>query len=284
MTTSIAPRRKREPLGRRANRITLNVVTWVVVFVMFFPVAWMFFTGFKTEKDAASSTPLIFVHLTLDQFGQVFQRGFAPYLINSLTASLLSTLIILLLAVPAAYGLSVRSIVKWQDALFFFLSTRFMPVAASIIPVYLILKTVGGLDNVTVLAILYVGANLPIAVFMMRSFFAEVPFEIIEAARVDGANLRTELIRVALPIVAPGMAAAGLICFIFAWNEYFLALILTSTSARTTPPFLGSLVDGRGQFLAVLCAASTLAVIPVIAAGWIAQKRLVRGLALGAVK
>jgi sorbitol/mannitol transport system permease protein len=119
---------------------------------------------------------------------------------------------------------------------------------------------------------------------MMRSFFSEVPTEIIEAAQVDGANLRVELVRVALPIVLPGVAAAALICFIFAWNEYFFATLLTTVDARTTPPFLAGFVDGRGQFLAVLSAASTVAVLPVIAAGWIAQKQLVRGLAMGAVK
>jgi sorbitol/mannitol transport system permease protein len=260
------------------------VLTWVVTFLMFFPILWMVLTAFKSEKDAAASPPVIFVAPTLDQFAQVIDRGFIPYFINSLTASLLATVLILLLAIPAAYGLSIRAIKGWRDALFFFISTRFMPVAASVIPLYLLLKAVDGLDNITILGILYIGINLPIAIWMMRSFFAEVPFEMVEAARVDGANLRTELIRVVLPIVAPGLAAAGLICFIFAWNEYFLATILTSSTARTTPPFLGSFIDGRGQFLAVLSAAATLAVLPVVAAGWIAQKRLVRGLAMGAIK
>jgi len=142
----------------------------------------------------------------------------------------------------------------------------------------------GGLDNIWVLAVVYMSINLAITVWMMRSFFLEVPFEIVEAARVDGAGLFREIVRVVLPIVLPGVAAAALICFIFSWNEYFLATLLTSNVARTTPPFLGSFVDGRGQFLAVLSAAATLAVLPVIAAGWIAQKQLVRGLSMGAVK
>lgn len=277
-------RTRRTPLGHRLRGGFLTALTWLVTFAMFFPVLWMVFTAFKSEKDAAANPPAIFVPLSFAQFEQVFDRGFLPYFINSVTASVLSTLFVLLLAIPAAYGLSVRGITKWRDLLFFFISTRFMPVAACIIPLYLLLKAVNGLDNVTVLAILYIGINLPIAIWMMRSFFAEVPTEIIEASQVDGANLRTELVRVVLPIVAPGLAAAALICFIFAWNEYFLATILTASSARTTPPFLGSFVDGRGQFLAVLCAASTLAVLPVVLAGWIAQKRLVRGLAMGAVK
>lgn len=280
--------RSRATAGRRPKRrlrsTLLTSLTWVVTFLMFFPVLWMVFTAFKSEKDASASPPTIFVPLSFDQFAQVFDRGFLPYFINSMTASVLSTIVIMLLAVPAAYGLSVRPVVKWRDFLFFFISTRFMPIAASVIPLYLVLKELGLLDNITVLGILYVGVNLPIAIWMMRSFFSEVPTEIIEAARVDGANLRVELTRVVLPIVGPGLAAAALICFIFAWNEYFLATILTSSNARTSPPFLGSFVDGRGQFLAVLSAAATLAVLPVVAAGWIAQKRLVTGLAMGAIK
>ena len=262
----------------------LTALTWIVAFAMFFPILWMVFTSLKSEKDAAASPPTFFVDLSFDRYVGVFERGMAPYLINSLTVSVLSTLFVLLLAIPAAYGLSIRPVKRWRDLLFFFISTRFMPVAASIIPLYLILKTIGGLDNITVLSVLYIGINLPIAIWMMRSFFSEVPPEIVEAARVDGAGVRTEIVRIVLPIVAPGLAAAELICFIFAWNEYFLATILTASAARTTPPFLGSFVDGRGQFLAALSAASTLAVLPVVIAGWVAQKRLVRGLAMGAVK
>lgn len=278
------PRTRRPSFGRKTRSSFTTLLTWIVTFVMFFPILWMVFTAFKSEKDAAASPPSIFVELTIEQFVRVFDRGFLPYFLNSITASVLSTVLIMLLAIPASYGLSIRPIKRWRDALFFFISTRFMPIAASVIPLYLMLKAIGGLDNITVLGILYIGINLPIAIWMMRSFFAEVPKEIIEAARVDGAPLRTELLRVVLPIVAPGMAAAALICFIFAWNEYFLATLLTASAARPVPPFLGSFVDGRGQFLAVLCAAATLAVLPVVIAGWIAQKRLVRGLAMGAVK
>ncbi len=284
MTTARATRR-RVPLTTRLRSGTLTALTWVITFVVFFPILWMVFTAFKSEKDAATAVPTFVVDLTLQQFEAVLGRGLVPVLTNSLTSSLLSTAIVMALAIPAAYGLSVRPLVKQsQGMLFFFISTRFMPIAAAIIPIYLILQTLGAVDNITALALLYVGINLPLAIWMMRSFFSEVPMEIIEAARVDGAHLRTELVRIVLPIVAPGVAAAALICFIFAWNEYFLATILTSSTARTTPPWLGGFVDGRGQFLAVLCAASTLAVLPVVVAGWLAQKRLVRGLAMGAVK
>lgn len=275
---------ERRHLGRKARSGLLAVVTWVLVLIFFFPVAWMVLTAFKPERQAATSPPTFFADFTLDQFAAVFDRDMLPYLVNSFSASVGSTILVLGLAIPAAYALSIRPIRKVRDALFFFISTRFMPVAASIIPVYLVLQAVGGLDNVSWLSLLYVGVNLPIAVWMMRSFLAEVPLEIIEAAQLDGAKLWTEMFRIVVPIVLPGVAAAGLICFIFAWNEYFLANLLTAQVARTAPPFLTSFVDGRGQFIAVLSAAATIAILPVVIAGWVAQKQLVRGLAMGAIK
>ncbi|MDH6277289.1 sorbitol/mannitol transport system permease protein [Aurantimicrobium minutum] len=269
---------------RRFKSGLTTTITWILVLLFFFPIAWMFMTAFKSEADAASIPPKFFFTPTLDQFQIVFDRGMGSFLLNSFTSSIASTLIVLLLAIPAAYALSIRPVKKVQDSLFFFISTRFMPVAASILPIFFILKFMGLLDNITALTFLYAAMNLPIAVWMMRSFFNEVPMEIIEAAQIDGANFRTELVKVVLPIVVPGIAAVALICFIFSWNEYFMALLLTTDTARTTPPFLASFVDGRGQFLAVLSAASTIAVLPVIIAGWAAQKQLVRGLAMGAVK
>ncbi|HET9872590.1 MAG TPA: carbohydrate ABC transporter permease [Propionibacteriaceae bacterium] len=284
-TATPAAGRGRPTLTRRKlTGHVVTVITWVLVLLFFFPVLWMILTSFKNEGAAASFPPQLFVDPTLDRYAEVFRRGMGLYLANSAAVSILSTIVVMGLAIPAAYALSVRPIGKWQDALFFFISTKFMPVAASIIPVFLLLRSLNLLDNLWSLGVLYLGINLPLAVWMMRSFFAEVPRAVVEAAQIDGASFTRELWRVALPIVAPGAAAAGLICFIFAWNEYFLANLLTAVVARTTPPFLGSFVDGRGQFLAVLSAASTIAVLPVIAAGWLAQKRLVRGLAMGAVK
>lgn len=269
---------------RKIGGSAITALTWLVTFVFFFPVLWMVLTSFKSEGVAASFPPQIIPDWTLDRYAEVFRRGMGLYLANSAVVSVLSTIAVMALAIPAAYALSVRPIGKWRDALFFFISTKFMPVAASIIPIFLLLRVAGLLDNLWSLGVLYIGLNLPLAVWMMRSFFAEVPRAVVEAAQIDGASYSRELWRVSLPMVAPGAAAAALICFIFAWNEYFLSNLLTAVVARTTPPFLGSFVDGRGQFIAVLSAASTIAVLPVILAGWLAQKRLVRGLAMGAVK
>jgi sorbitol/mannitol transport system permease protein len=203
---------------------------------------------------------------------------------TSATVVIVSTIIVLLLAIPAAYALAIRPIVKWRDALFFFISTKFLPVAAAILPLYTIFKSAHLLDQRSGLIIVYISMNLPLAVWMLRSFFAEFPKELLEAAEVDGAGFFTRLRRVLLPIVAPGIAATALLCFIFAWNEYFLAVNLTVFKAQTIPIWVTTSISTRGQFLAKLSAASTLACLPVVLAGWIAQKRLVRGLTMGAVK
>ncbi|GGN07438.1 sugar ABC transporter permease [Terrabacter tumescens] len=270
--------------NRSARGALVTLATWILVLVFFFPVLWMFLNGFKPESLASSVNPTFFFKPVTEGYQLAMDRGMAGYLQNSLTAAVTSTIISVLLAIPAAYALSIRRVKNVENSLSFFISTRFMPLAAIVLPLFMIFKTVGLLDNIYVLAVVYGAMNLPVTVWMMRSFLLEVPFEIIEAARVDGAGMFREIVRIVLPLVLPGVAAAALISFIFAWNEYFLALLLTSSAARTTPPFLGSFVDGRGQFLAVLSAAATIAALPVIIAGWVAQKQLVRGLSMGAIK
>nr|MBA2738296.1 carbohydrate ABC transporter permease [Nocardioidaceae bacterium] len=155
---------------------------------------------------------------------------------------------------------------------------------AALLPIYLFAKTFNLLDNVTVLAVLYTAMNLPIAVWMMRSFLAEVPIEIIEAASMDGASLLATMRHVIAPVAAPGIAATALICFIFSWNELLLAQVLTAIAAQTAPVFLTGFVTSQGLFLAQLCAAATAVSLPVVIAGYAAQDKLVQGLSLGAVK
>ena len=190
----------------------------------------------------------------------------------------------LALAIPCAYGLAIKPVEKWRDVLFFFISTRFLPVVGAIVPIYVIARDAQLLDTVTALIILYTAMNMPIAVWMLRSFFLEVPRAIMEAARIDGATLRQELLRVVLPLIAPGIAATALICVIFAWNEFFFAVNLTASRAATVPVFLVGFITSEGLFWARLSAAATMACLPVLLAGWIAQKQLVRGLTMGAVK
>lgn len=259
-------------------------VAWLATLVFFAPVAWMVLTSFHQESDAATNPPSLLAPFTLDQYELLLGRDVTPYLLNSAMASVISTLLVLALSIPAAYALSIKPVEKWTDVMFFFLSTKFLPVIAALLPVYLIVKDAGMLDNVWTLIVLYTAMNLPIAVWMMRSFLAEVPKEILEAAEVDGAGLPTVLLRIVAPVAVPGVAATALICFIFSWNEFLFAVNLTATNASTAPVFLVGFITNEGLFLARLCAAATLVSLPVLIAGWAAQDKLVRGLSLGAVK
>jgi sorbitol/mannitol transport system permease protein len=266
----------------------LGLVAWLTGIVFFLPIAWMALTSFHSEADAATNPPSFTAGLTLDSYREFFGVGGGaspwPALINSAMASVVSTAFVLLLAFPAAYALSIRRVQKWTDVLFFFLSTKMLPAVAGLLPIYLFAKNAGMLDNIWLLVILYTSMNLPIAVWMMQSFLAEVPVEVIEAARVDGARLPTILARVVAPISLPGVAATALICFIFSWNELLFARVLTGVVAETAPVFLTGFITSQGLFLAKVCAASLVVSLPVLAAGFTAQDKLVQGLSLGAVK
>ncbi len=271
-------------MNARLHNTVWGMVAWIAGLVFVFPVIWMVLTSFKQEQAAASNPPSWTFAPTLAQYGQVFDRNIMPFLLNSLMASIFSTLLVIVLATPAAYALSLRPVAKWTDALFFFISTKMMPAVAALLPIYLLVKHLGMLDNIWTMVILYTSMNLPLAVWMMRSSLLEVPREVLEAGEVDGASLLTSIRKIILPIVSPGLAATALICFIFAWNEFFLAVNLTATNAGTSPIFLVGFISSEGLFLARLCAAATIVSLPVLIAGWLAQNKLVRGLSMGAVK
>jgi sorbitol/mannitol transport system permease protein len=262
----------------------LTAFTWLVAIVFVFPLLWMVLTAFKREADAYTDPPRVVFSPTLEQLAGILERGFLPYLANSAFVTATSTVLVLLLAVPAAYALSLAAVPGTRDALGFFLSTKMLPAVAAIIPLYVISQNIGLLDNVWALVVLYTAMNLPLAVWMMRSFFLEVPKEILEAARVDGASLPTTLFRVVLPVVAPGIAATALICVIFSWTEFFFAVNLTAARAATVPVFLVGFITSEGLYWAQLSAAALMASLPVMVIGWFAQNHLVRGLSMGAVK
>jgi polyol transport system permease protein len=275
---------------RRARRrgAALGLLAWLVGLVFFLPIAWMVLTSFHSEPDAATNPPSLGAPLTLEAYRTFFTAGGAqgpwPPLINSATASVCSTLLVLLLALPAAYALSIRPVRRWRDVMFFFLSTKMLPLVAGLLPVYLFASRTGLLDNVWLLVLLYTAMNLPIALWMLQSFLAEIPVSVIEAAQIDGARLPTVLRRVVAPLAGPGLAATALICFIFSWNELLFALVLTGVTAETAPVFLTSFVTSQGLFLAKVSAAALVISLPVLAAGFAAQDKLVQGLSLGAVK
>jgi len=300
MTTALAPapgkltaERRRSStrsrdLGSRSGNTVAGIAAWVIGLLFVFPVFWMILSSLHSESNASTNPPSFFAPLTLDGYREFFgaSSGASPWppLINSASASIVSTIIVILLAVPASYALSVKPIEKWTDVMFFFLSTKMLPAVAGLLPLYIVAKTIGALDNITFMIILYTSMNLPIAIWMMRSFLADIPPELFEAASLDGAGLIRTLVSVIVPIISPGIAATALICFIFSWNELLLANTLTSSVAQTAPVFLTSFVTSQGLFLAKVCAAATAISLPVLIAGFAAQDKLVQGLSLGAVK
>ncbi len=296
MSTDTAPAPTGTSTPRKVDPKTVNharpprgsslfgLAAWIVGLMFVTPVLWMILTSFHAEEDAATNPPSFTAPLTFQGYTEFFNSGPWPPLINSATASIMSTIFVLVLAFPAAYALSIRPVRKWTDVLFFLLSTKFLPIVAGLLPIYLFAEKVGLLDNIWLLVVFYTVMNLPIAIWMLQSFLAEVPVEMLEAAQVDGAGLFRTLREVIAPIVTPGLAAAGLICFIFSWNELLFARVLTSTVAQTAPVFLTGFVTSQGLFLAKVCAASVVVSLPVLIAGFAAQDKLVQGLSMGAVK
>ena len=266
----------------------LGIITWLIAALFFFPVFWMVLNSFKTEA-VANAKPVLFFQPTLELLQKVTTDlpgvlTFNEAFFNSFLIVITSTVLVLILAIPAAYALSIYPVKAWRDILFFFISTKFLPIVAAILPLWIIARDLGILNTHFVLIIMYTAMNLPLAVWMLRSFFGEVPRELIEAAQMDGTGLRGQIMDVMLPIVAPGVAATALLCFIFAWNEFFLAVQLNPVNASTVPIWVTGNVSTRGNFIAQLSAASTLAVLPVVIAGWVAQKKMIRGLSMGAIK
>ena len=266
-----------------SGKVGWGIVAWVVAIAFFLPVLWMVITAFKPESAAETWPPKFVFRPTLSEFRLVFS-GMGPFLTHSVIATVGSTILVLLLGVPAAYALSVHPVKHWRDGLFFFISTKMLPIVAVIGPLYVIALKAHLLDTLWLLIILYTAMNLPLAIWMIRSFMLEVPKELLEAARLDGAGRIREITGVILPVISPGLVSTALICVIFAWNELFLALNLTTVNAATMPMFLISSVPQEGLYIAHLSAAATVASVPVILVGWIAQRSLVRGLSMGAIK
>ncbi len=278
-------RRKRGGSRTENAPLAWAIVAWIIGLLVFFPVLYIVLTGFKTEATAITLPPKLIFKPTFEQYQEIRSRGFFPFFRNSIIASLVSTGIVLVLAVPAAYALALRPMKRWRDVLFFFISTKFMPPAGIIVPLYIIYRDAHLLNTLRGLIIIYVAMNLPIAIWMLRSFFEEVPGAILEAARLDGAGIAREMLQIVLPMVVPGLVATAFLSIIFAWNEFFFAVNLSATEqSATVPLFMQKFITSEGLFWAKLSAASTMAIAPVVILGWVSQRQLVRGLSMGAVK
>jgi sorbitol/mannitol transport system permease protein len=270
------------------NRLSLilrAVAAWIVTLLLFFPLGWLVLTSFKTELQAIHVPPLFIFEPTLDNFTEVQRRS--DYLLfarNSLITSIGSTIIGLAIAAPAAYSMAFFRTRRTRDILMWMLSTKMMPAVGALVPIYVIAQTAGLLDTRSALTIVFTLSNLPIMVWMLYTNYKDIPPEILEAARMDGANLWTEFRHVVLPLSIGGLASTGLLCLILSWNEAFWALNLSSAKAGTLATMIASYSSPEGLFWAKLSAASVMAIAPIVVFGWFSQKQLVQGLTFGAVK
>jgi len=263
----------------------LSVLTLFIAFMVFFPILWMVLTSFKTEVDAYTSPPTLLFQPTLENYQNALQQShYFTFLGNTLLITFFSATVAFLLGVPAAYSLAFYPRKRSNFTLMWVMSTRMLPPVGVIVPLYVIFKSLGLFDTHFGLILLYTTINLPLVIWMMRSFLADLPYESIEAARIDGATLWQEFTRVILPLAMPGLMATLLLCMIFTWNEFFVAFNLTITQASPLSVFIVSFKTSEGLFWAKMSAAATLTALPVVIAGWVAQRQLVRGLTAGAVK
>jgi sorbitol/mannitol transport system permease protein len=272
-------------ITRNWSRFGWAALTYILVFLLIFPVLWMVITGFKTEVAAISIPPTLFFAPTLSQFAQAINGGFSAYLFNSVVASLISTALALCLGIPAAYAMVFQMRKKSSDnMLFFVLSTRFLPFAAILIPLFVIITRLNLLDNILTLIIVYTAMNLPLIIWMSRSYFMDLPKEVLEGAWLDGATTLQTMIRIVVPMAAPGLAAAALLSIIFAWNDFFFAVTLTYTNSPTLPIMVAAFTSNEGLFLARISALATMIILVPILIGIYAQRHLVHGLTGGALK
>ncbi|GIX23434.1 MULTISPECIES: carbohydrate ABC transporter permease [Caldimonas] len=261
------------------------VLAWSVALLLFFPLGWLVLTAFKTELQAIAVPPLLVFEPTLENFHEVQARSnYLLYAKNSVLTSVVSTVIGLIIATPAAYAMAFFKRKRDKDLLMWMLSTKMMPAVGALVPIYVLAQKAQLLDSTLALIIVFTASNLPIMVWMLYSHFKDIPHEILEAARMDGANLWQEFRLVLLPLGLGGLASTGLLCLVLSWNEAFWSLNLTSAKGGTLATLIASYSSPEGLFWAKLSAASLLAIAPIVVFGWFSQKQLVQGLTFGAVK
>ena len=268
------------------SKIIYTLVAWTISGMIFFPILWTMITSFKTEAEAISASPSLFMfEWTLENYSEVLARSpYFDHFLNSVVISLGASLLGLLIAIPAAWSMAFVQTKRTKNLLMWMLSTKMLPPVGVLIPIYLLFRDFGLLDTRLGLVIVMTLINLPIMVWMLYTYFREIPHEILEAARMDGAGIKDELFHVLLPIALPGIASTLLLNVILAWNEAFWTLILTAANAAPLTAFIASYSSPEGLFYAKLSAASVMAVVPILILGWFSQKQLVRGLSFGAVK
>lgn len=266
------------------RKIGFTVAAWVVALLIFFPILYTIITSFKSETEAIAGFSLV-PSGTLESYAEVqAQSNYFKFFLNSVIIAVGSTILALVVAVPAAWSMAFSPTKRTKDILMWMLSTKMMPAVAVLVPIYLIFRDTNLLDTRIGLTVMLMLINLPIVVWMLYTYFREIPGEILEAARMDGATLWGEIVYVLTPMAVPGIASTMLLNIILAWNEAFWTIRLTTTNAAPLTAFIASFSSPQGLFWAKLSAASTLAIAPILIMGWFSQRQLVRGLTFGAVK
>jgi len=270
----------------RNRKLVFTVIGWTIGLTLFFPILWTVITSFKTEGEAIASPPsFVFFQWTLENYFEVQSRSdYFKHAMNSVIISLGSTGLGLLVAIPAAWAMAFSPTKRTKNVLMWMLSTKMLPPVGVLVPIFLIFRDFGLLDTRTGLVAVLMLMNLPIIVWMLYTYFKEIPGEILEAARMDGATLGKEIVYILAPMAVPGIASTLLLNIILAWNEAFWTLNLTAADAAPLSAFIASYSSPEGLFWAKLSAASTMAIAPILVMGWFSQKQLVRGLTFGAVK
>jgi len=265
--------------------IVRTVGAWIITLLIVFPLIWLFITAFKTELQAIAVPPELFFSPTLENFTEVQERSdYLHFAWNSVVTSVLSTVLGLAIAAPAAYAMAFFPTRHTRDVLMWMLSTKMMPAVGALLPIYVLAQGAGLLDTLTSLTIVFTLSNLPIMVWMLYTGFKDIPPDILEAARMDGATIWGEFMHVIRPLAMGPLASTGLLCLVLSWNEAFWSLNLSSAKAGTLAVLIASYSSPEGLFWAKLSAASLLAIAPIVVVGWFSQKQLVQGLTFGAVK
>lgn len=266
------------------NRLAVTAA-WIAALVFFFPIFWMVLTSFKTEGQAIAVPPLLFFEPTLENYLEIQDRtNYTKFAINSIITSFGGTAIALLIAIPSAYAMAFNTGRWTKDILMWMLSTKMLPAVGVLMPIYLLAQSLNMFDTKILLVIIYALMNLPIVMLILFNYFREIPKEILEASRMDGASTFNEIRQVVMPLAWGGIASTALLSVILCWNEAFWSIVLTTTEASTLTAFVASFQAPEGLFWAKVSAVSTLACAPIVVFGWLAQKQLVQGLTFGAVK
>ncbi len=272
--------------GAAARRLLMLIAAACLVLIWAFPVFWGFLTSLKTERDVLAWPPVLFFTPTLDNYRAVLEgsRSILPNLWSSLVVTTSATVVTMLFAVPAAYAMARLKMRFKRTTGFYVLATQMLPPVGLIIPYYIVLQKIGGLDSYAGITTIYLTFSLPFAIWLMITYFEDVPFEMEEAALLDRAGRLRTLWYVILPQVRGGMAVTTIFVFLNAWNEFLFAVVLGGNTVRPVTVAMYNFISVEQTQWALLSAAAMLAMAPVIVIGLAAQRHIVKGLTVGAVK